>query len=405
MIPKEFDAITKADIDALVANAVAERRTIEYKQQPPGNADEDKREFLADVSSFANAAGGDIIYGITEQRDEQDKPTGIPEKAEGLAAINADAEKLRLEDILRSGLDPRVPGILIGHYDGFPSGPVIVIRVPKSWASPHMVTFKNLSRFFTRNSAGKQQLDVREIRAAFTATGDLRAKISAFHTERLGKIIANEGPIDLPPGPKIILHLVPLSILDPAIQVDLTPLLNDPHHAAPIQPHSYDRRNNLDGYLVYNSKANAGSIGYVQVFRSGAFEAVDAEMLNQPDGSKIVASTFVESTILQAVVRYFKAAKQIGTPLPLIVMVTALGLKGYGMATNSPWRTFRPTHTVDRDTLIFPDVLLEDYNTPPDVVLRPIFDAFWQSAGLPACQHYNEQGRWDNGQSQLPGAR
>src|SRR5208282_6134552 len=104
MIPREFDAITKADIDSLVVNAVAERRTIEYKQQLPGNGDEEKREFLADVSSFANAAGGDIIYGITEQRDEKDTPTGIPEKAEGLANVNADAEKLHLEEIIRSGI-------------------------------------------------------------------------------------------------------------------------------------------------------------------------------------------------------------------------------------------------------------------------------------------------------------
>ena len=63
MIPKEFDAITKADIDALVTNAVTERRTIEYKQQLPDNGDEGKREFLADVSSFANAGGGATGFG------------------------------------------------------------------------------------------------------------------------------------------------------------------------------------------------------------------------------------------------------------------------------------------------------------------------------------------------------
>ena len=396
MIPRDFDAITKTDIDSLVNNAVSERRTTEYKQQLPGNGDEDKREFLADVSSFANAAGGDIIYGITEQRDEKGKPTGIPEKAEGLAAINADAEKLRLEGMIRSGIDPRVPVIRIGHYEGFPSGPVILIRVPKSWVSPHMVTFKNLSRFFTRNSAGKQQLDVREIRAAFTASGDLRAKISAFRAERLGRIVANEGPVSLTATPKIILHLVPFTILEPAIQVDLTPLLNDPNPAAPIQNISYNVRNNLDGYLSYNmSRTGGDGTGYNQVFRSGAFEAVDADLLNASADMKLVASTHVEQKLLQATARYFKTAKQIGTSLPLVIMITAIGLKGYGLATGSTWQNFRPTDTIDRDTLLLPDVLLEDYSTPADVVLKPIFDAFWQSAGFPACQHYTEKGRWN----------
>src|SRR5262249_40798133 len=148
--------------------------------------------------------------------------------------------------------DPRIPGCRIRSIDGFASGPVLVIRIPKSWAGPHMVTFKNLSRFFSRTSAGKNQLDVGEIRSAFAASGDLRAKISAFRTERLGKIIANEGPVSLAETPKIILHLVPLSILDPTAQVDLTPLLNDPNPGAPIQNVTYNVRNNIDGYLSFN---------------------------------------------------------------------------------------------------------------------------------------------------------
>ena len=68
MIPKRFDEITKADIDALVANGVAEGRTLDYKRTLPGGKDDEKREFLADVSSFANAAGGDIIFGVEEDQ-------------------------------------------------------------------------------------------------------------------------------------------------------------------------------------------------------------------------------------------------------------------------------------------------------------------------------------------------
>ncbi len=64
MIPKPLDKIEKPDIDALVANAVSERRTIEYKLVLPENADSNKKEFLADVSSFANAAGGDLLFGV-----------------------------------------------------------------------------------------------------------------------------------------------------------------------------------------------------------------------------------------------------------------------------------------------------------------------------------------------------
>ena len=48
----------------IVRGLKAEGRTLDYKRTLPGSTDEEKREFLADVSSFANAAGGDIVYGI-----------------------------------------------------------------------------------------------------------------------------------------------------------------------------------------------------------------------------------------------------------------------------------------------------------------------------------------------------
>src|SRR6185295_5139153 len=93
MIPRAFEAIAKQDIEALVTNAVSEGRTIEYKEQLPGGSDDDRREFLADASSFANAAGGDLIYGIREKRNAGGQATGMPEGAEGLPSINPDAEK------------------------------------------------------------------------------------------------------------------------------------------------------------------------------------------------------------------------------------------------------------------------------------------------------------------------
>ena len=79
MIKKDIDQITEEDLQALIDNSVLEIKTIEYKQSLPSNAESAKKEFLADVSSFANASGGDIIYGIVE-----DKETGTPKSLEGL---------------------------------------------------------------------------------------------------------------------------------------------------------------------------------------------------------------------------------------------------------------------------------------------------------------------------------
>jgi len=199
----------------------------------------------------------------------------------------------------------------------------------------------------------------------------------------------------LPSTPKIVLHLVPLSILNPDNQIGFALLENDPNLGAPIQNNSYNNRHNLDGFLSFNSNGKAGNVGYCQVFRSGAIEAVDADLLQQSNYSSLIASTHVEQKILQTTARYFKTAKQLGVPLPLIITLTLTGVKGYGIASGSVYQNFRPTHTIDRDTLLLPDVLLEDYTTSADVVLKPIFDALWQAGGMNGCQHYDEKGRWN----------
>jgi predicted HTH transcriptional regulator len=165
MIEKPIDEITKADIESLIADAVREGRAIDYKRDWPGDTPDDRKELLADFSSFANASGGELLFGV-EEKD------GIPIKAEGLSG-SIDEGILRIENIVRDGIQPRIPGIKIRPVEGFSKGPVLVVKIPKSWNSPHMVDFRNASRFFTRNSAGKYQMDVTEIRSAFLMSEEI----------------------------------------------------------------------------------------------------------------------------------------------------------------------------------------------------------------------------------------
>ena len=88
MINKQIDTIELKDFEQLLINAVSEGKTIEYKQQLPTNSDGDKKEFLADISSFANASGGDLIYGITEEK-------GSPKSIDGVEIEKAN-KKLKL---------------------------------------------------------------------------------------------------------------------------------------------------------------------------------------------------------------------------------------------------------------------------------------------------------------------
>ena len=108
MLPVNIDEITAEHVASLVDNKVSERKVLEYKERLPEAADGAKKEFLGDVTSFANSSGGDIIYGIRDQRDSNGKPTGIPEEVVGLSGINVSAEIARLESVMRDGIRPRM---------------------------------------------------------------------------------------------------------------------------------------------------------------------------------------------------------------------------------------------------------------------------------------------------------
>ena len=70
MILRNIRSVSKADIEHLIANQVVESKQLEYKRELPARSDGAKKEFLADVSSFANASGGDIIFGLQAESDD-----------------------------------------------------------------------------------------------------------------------------------------------------------------------------------------------------------------------------------------------------------------------------------------------------------------------------------------------
>ncbi len=164
VINKPLQDITEADLQYLIDEERIKKKVLEYKSEILGNSDSEKKEFLADVSSFANAIGGDIIYGVIENRK-----SGKPEKLEGIVINNVDQEILRLDHIIRDGIEPNIPSsaLNIKELKLKNSRYILIIRINRSWLSPHRVSFKAWDRFYSRSTNGKYRLDVQELRDAF----------------------------------------------------------------------------------------------------------------------------------------------------------------------------------------------------------------------------------------------
>ncbi len=150
---KNFSDISLRDIQELIDNAVPEGKYLEYKASAYGGADKDKKEFLKDVSAFANADGGHLIIGLSENE-------GVAASVQPIREAVADDHILRLENILRDGIEPRISTYEIKTLSTSNDGHVVIIRVAPSATRPHRVCYGNSNKFYTRNANAVHELDV-----------------------------------------------------------------------------------------------------------------------------------------------------------------------------------------------------------------------------------------------------
>jgi len=244
MINKHLDKIDISDLKQLQSNAVSEGKTIEYKKLLPTNSYADRKEFLADISSFSNASGGDLIFGILEEN-------GSPKSIDGLEIENVDEEIRKYENIIRDGIEPR---IIFATRAVNVSGKknIFIFRVNKSWVGPHRVIYEGHDKFYSRNSAGKYALDTNELKSAFNLSQTLTEQINKFKTERITQLISDNLPLPFYDGGKIVLHLIPLESFSPNYRIDLNPIINEPAKLKPIYASGWSYRINLEGVLSYS---------------------------------------------------------------------------------------------------------------------------------------------------------
>jgi hypothetical protein len=381
----QMEAIDAVLLDGLVSDEVAEGKTIEYKSALPGRADGEKIEFLADVSSFGNAGGGHILYGVIEQG-------GIPITIPGLPGIDPDQERQRLESMLRDGLDPRLPGVGCRAVRASNGEFVVVIRIPGSWASPHMIAFKQHSRFYARNSAGKYALDVAELRAAFALTDSVGQRVRAFRNGRIGRIVSAETPVPLVGRAAAIIHVLPIS----AFARGSRDLIFDGATERGLDTFGggfYDWRLNFDGILACGSQNDRGeSVSYTQLFRDGCIEAVGCSAITaHPQGGGYIPSVAFEKKAIERVTSFLAYLGSHRVEPPTLVMLTLVGVKGFRMEHGSPYHD--ADYRIDRDVLAVPDVMFTGDQSIPHL-LKPCFDAIWNACGLRRSLNYTESGEW-----------
>jgi hypothetical protein len=156
---RSIDHITDDEIRTLVSEHIAERRHLEFKLTIDHHDDDDRLETLLDISSIANGGGGYVFVGVRDDGRGRAQVFGNPGDTARIARS--------LRDLCLEQIEPRIDGLEIREriVDGHP---LVIVRVPVSGRTPHMVTYQEGTHFWSRYEDGKRAMTYAEIHTSFT---------------------------------------------------------------------------------------------------------------------------------------------------------------------------------------------------------------------------------------------
>ncbi len=369
MIPRPFEQLDRNDLDALVANGISERRDLEFKRELPGTRPDDVQEFLADVTSLANAHGGDLIYGIEANKD------GVAIGVHGLDVPSSDKALLRLESMLRDSIDPRLSGVRMEWIPLDATLGAIVIRVPASLAAPHRVRVGKGGPFYGRNSRGKYPMDAQELRIAFTQSEQLPQKIRQLHVDAITAASGHDMPFALNDEPAAVVSTIPLSFFREARDLGIT----HQNVQAPVEVSGgLSWIFTLEGVLMHTPLDDAGRVrSYALTHHAGRVDAawtIGGVRDVQGKERRLVWPQRFERGLLDAAGSAVIRLKDHGIDGPWVVLTTIIGVRdfqmivGDGYITRSAWR----------DNASFSELIVDTVN---GTTLLPQLDSFWRLFG------------------------
>lgn len=153
--PSHWD---ESDLLALIQNQVQESLELDYKACASlSNSEGRKNEISKDVSSFANSAGGTIVYGMIENGH-------IPVQIDCGFDPSA-VTKEWIEQVINSRIQRRIDGIVINPVSLTTTNPghvAYAISIPQSDRAPHMASDNKFYKRFNFQSVPMEEYEVRD---------------------------------------------------------------------------------------------------------------------------------------------------------------------------------------------------------------------------------------------------
>jgi hypothetical protein len=153
-----LDLKTKDDLQRLVDEGLEESLTLDYKDSRALSREgAGPGELCKDVSALANSAGGQLVYGI-----EEDKVTKKPSKVDG-GVIDPKVTREWIEQVLNSRIQPRLNGVTTIRIDMGNEQFSYVITVPQSQTGPHQSPDGKYYKRFDLQSVAMHDYEIKDV--------------------------------------------------------------------------------------------------------------------------------------------------------------------------------------------------------------------------------------------------
>jgi hypothetical protein len=154
---------------------------IDYKQAifKGSSRDDEYREFLKDVTGFANSQGGHILYGVCDPSSTRDGVDPVVGVENGVADAKA------FENVAANSIDPRLSGFRVIPISIENGRHVLIAHIPPDGMRPHRVNHNQTKtwNFYIRHGESIRMMTTQEIRDSVLSSATSEQRAIAYSVE------------------------------------------------------------------------------------------------------------------------------------------------------------------------------------------------------------------------------
>ena len=395
---KSFLDCTEEDLQELIDNPdYRENEFIDYKETlaflliKKENPERQNKivEFRNDVCAFANADGGYLIYGITDEK-------GMAKEIIGIDIPNNNTDKFELERKNNlASIMPKIPSLQFGYIPLRNGKFVVVIQIRKDGFAPY-IHLENDTNYkaYKRVGNGKSPIGYVELKKMFNQSLSLENEVHEFRKKRINFHREQEDEPNKRNLKFILFHIIPDSFSDSSTRRNMFLL----HKQNPSLDFCSIFRKLCGSCLVYPNVdgmrfAGRGIESWGLIYNNGIAECYCASsdywMCNQTNQKVSFAYKAFWDDVQPVVWNYIETMKEMLETKRLFLCISVLGSKDvisrinqYGQATG----------VIDRNTILCNPIIIEDMTDKEDVktALKWLKMEYFLSLGINDGKEFNQ---------------